>query len=90
MGHHESDDAAVLEVKIDAAGKEQAGHILVGGIAPPGPDAIAVPAQVHQPVPQDIGGLVIVDPGRIADDHVHLGAGQRHGPYHVAGVVGQM
>ena len=35
VGQDETDDALVLQVQVNAAGKEQVGHVLVGGVASP-------------------------------------------------------
>ena len=88
MGHYHSDDAAVFQVQVNAAGVEQAGHILVGGVASALPDAVQRFALPFQFLAQDGGGVAVVEPGRVADDDVHFGAAQGHRAHQVAGVVG--
>ena len=46
---------------------------------------LALPLQLRA---QRAHGLVVVDPRRIADDHVYLVPGEGDGPHEVAGVVG--
>ena len=87
MRHHKSDNAAVFQVQVNAAGKEQAGHILVAGVPAAIPNAIAFLAQALQFLPQHSGRAVVVKPGRITDNHIHLAPGQSHRPHHIAGVV---
>ena len=35
VGHHHANDAAVLQIEVNAAGKEQPGNVLMGGVLPP-------------------------------------------------------
>ena len=76
------------QVQIDAAGEEQPRHVLVRGVPGAGPDAVDVPALTPQLRPQRVRRLVVVQPGRVAHNHVHLAAGERDGAHEVARVVG--
>ena len=42
MGHHHADDAAVLQIEVNTAGKEQSRNVLMGGVNAALPDAVEV------------------------------------------------
>ena len=88
VGHHHADHTAVLQVQVDAAGKEQPSHVLMGGVSATCPDSVGTSALPLQLRSQGADGLVVVQPRRVADDCVDLAAGQGHRPHQIAGVVG--
>ena len=63
VGQHEADYAPILQVQVNAAGEEKSRHVLVGGVAAPGPDAVALPAQILQRGAQHVCGLVVIQGG---------------------------
>ena len=88
MGHDHGNDAVMHQVEVHTPCEEQPGDVLVGGIPSSLPDAVGGFAQGFQPCPEGTDRLVIVDPGWVAHDDVHLALGQGHGPYQISGVVG--
>ena len=87
LGHDHPDAAADLEVEVDAAGEEEAGDVLVGGVAAAGPDAVERFALAFELAADDGLRLVVGEPGRVADDGVDLRFGEHGRAHHVAGVV---
>ena len=79
---------AVLQIEVNAAGEEQPRNVLVGCIYAALPDAIEVLALPLKLGAQGADGLVVVEPGGVAYDHVDLTAGEGDGAHEVAGVVG--
>ena len=89
MGHYHADDAAVPSGRGRRNGQkivpQRPGWSRVSAALP---DAVEVLALSLQLRPQGAGGLVVVEPGGVADDHVDLTAGEGDGAHEVAGVVG--
>ena len=85
--HDHANDAAVSQVEIDAAGEEQPCDILVRGIPAARPDAVNALTLAFQFRPEGGNGAVVVEPWRIADNHIHFVTGEGDGTYEVSGVV---
>ena len=87
LGHDHPDAAADIEVEVDAAGEEEAGDVLVCGVAAAGPNAVDRLALAFELAADDGLRLVVGEPGRVADDGVDLLKGEHGRAHHVAGVV---
>ena len=72
LGHDHPDAAADIEVEVDAAGEEEAGDVLVCGVAAAGPNAVARFALAFELAADDGLRLVVGEPRRVADDGVDL------------------
>ena len=87
MRHYHADHTARLQVEIYAAGEEQPRDILVSRIPSACPYAVHIAALPTQLAAQRVGGLVVVQPGRVAYDDVHLAASERDRSDEIARVV---
>ena len=87
MREHHRGDAVRFEVQISTASEKQSCYILVGSVAPTGPDFVDGFALALE-FGADYGfGAVVGEPGRVADDYVDLGLRQSNRPHQIACVV---